>query len=161
VKFGRLGHSLWQNTNSAMKEDTADREIRNSRVFEYPRARVFGAFSNPDVLARWWGPKGFSNTFHSFDFQPGGQWQFTMHGPDGHDFKNESVFKEISGPGRIVIEHVSAPRFLLEVTLSEAGEGTLLTWTQRFETPEIRDAIAKFAGNANEENLDRLAAVLA
>ena len=144
-----------------MKEDTADREIRNSRVFGHPRAQVFGAFSDPEVLARWWGPKGFSNTFHSFDFRPGGQWQFTMHGPDGHDFKNDSLFKEISEPGRLVIEHVSAPTFVLEITLSEAGEGTLLIWTQRFETPEIRDAIAKFAGNANEENLDRLGAALA
>ena len=154
MQFGR-------GTHSSMKEDAADREIRNSRVFEHPRERVFGAFSNPEALARWWGPKGFSNTFDSFDFQPGGRWEFTIHGPEGQDFRNESVFREISEPSRIVIEHLSPPRFVLEIALSEAGEGALLSWTQRFETAEMRDKIARFAGNANEENLDRLGAVLA
>ena len=84
-----------------------------------------------------------------------------MHGPDGQDFKNESFFREISEPSRVVIEHVSSPRFVLEIGLSEAGGGTLLEWTQRFETAEMRDRIVKFAGNANEENLDRLGGVLA
>ena len=83
-----------------------------------------------------------------------------MHSPDGHDSRNESVFQEISRPDRIVIDHVCPPKFVLEITQAEHAEGTWLTWTQTFESPEMRDKIAKFAGPANEANLDRLTAVL-
>lgn len=143
-----------------MKSDVSDHDIVNARSYPHPRERVFAAFADPACLARWWGPKGFTNTFHTFNFQPGGQWLFTMHSPDGHDFKNECVIQEISAPGRIVIEHVSAPRYVLVVTLEATGDGTRLSWTQTFETAEMRDKIVQFAGPANEELLDRLAAVL-
>lgn len=126
----------------------------------HPRERVFDAFSDAETLAKWWGPAGFTNTFHSFDFRTGGQWRFTMHSHDGHDFKNESFFKEISRPTRIAIEHVSTPKFVLEITLADSAEGTLMSWTQRFESPEMREKIAKYAIKANEEVFDRLASVL-
>lgn len=79
----------------------------------------------------------------------------------GHDFKNECLFREISRPAKLIIDHVSTPKYVLEITLTATDEGTLLGWRQRFETPEMRDKIAKFAGKANEENLDRLASALA
>lgn len=137
-----------------------DCSLATARLFPFPRERVFAAFANAATLAQWWGPRGFTNTFHTFDFQPGGQWLFTMHGPDGRDYANESVFQEISRPGRIVIDHVCPPKFVLEITLVDHAEGTWLTWVGTFESREMRDKIAKFVGNANEENLDRLAAVL-
>ena len=143
-----------------MSPASSDRDIVNARTYPQPREQVFAAFSNPDSLARWWGPKGFTNTFHTFDFQPGGQWLFTMHSPDGHDFKNECIFQEISAPGRILIHHIPPPKYQLEVTLQPTPEGSRLTWVQTFETPEMRDKILKFAGPANEEVLDRLADLL-
>lgn len=144
-----------------MNPNPSDCEIVSSRWLLHPRERVFDAFSDAETLAKWWGPNGFTNTFHSFDFRPGGQWRFTMHSPDGHDFMNESVFKEISRPTRITIEHVSAPKFVVEITLADSAEGTLMAWTQRFESPEMREKIAKYAVKANEEVFDRLATVLA
>lgn len=144
-----------------MTPTLSDRSLITARLLPFPRERVFAAFAAAAALAEWWGPRGFTNTFHTFDFQSGGQWLFTMHGPDGRDYENESVFQEISRPGRIVIEHVCQPKFVLEITLAEHAEGTWLTWTQTFESPEMRDKIAKLIGHANEENLDRLAAVLA
>lgn len=78
-----------------MESDTSNREIVNSRYFPHPLQRVFGAFAAPDVLARWWGPKGFTNTFHTFEFKPGGRWNSTMHSAEGRDFENESVFTAI------------------------------------------------------------------
>lgn len=78
-------------------ESASEREPVTSRVLEAPRERVFRAFSDPAHLERWWGPKGFTNTFHEFDLRPGGNWRFVMHGPDGADFPNESVFVEVVG----------------------------------------------------------------
>ena len=64
-------------------ESAADRMIVTSRVINAPRHLVFRAWTDPVSPARWWGPKGFTNTFHEFDLRPGGVWRFVMHGPDG------------------------------------------------------------------------------
>jgi len=84
-----------------------------------------------------------------------------MHGPNGADFLNESVFIEVLAPQRIVIEHVSAPRFQLTITLVPEAGTTLLTWRQRFPSAAECDKIRALAVPANEQNLDRLAAHLA
>ncbi len=81
-------------------------EIVSSRVFDASREVVFRAFTDPDVLARWWGPRGFTNTFHEFDPRPGGAWRFVMHGPDGTDYQITKEFVEVLIPKRIVIKHV-------------------------------------------------------
>ncbi|NMF91195.1 SRPBCC family protein [Aromatoleum petrolei] len=137
---------------------TDDHAFVHSRLIDAPRERVFRAFSDPAHLARWWGPKGFSNTFHEFDFRSGGGWRFVMHGPDGKDYKNESVFVEVVAPERIVVEHVLSHHFLLTITLAAQGERTLVGWRQVFDTAAERQRIADIVTEANEQNLDRLAA---
>src|SRR5436190_3386350 len=113
--------------------------LTNERVFSASPREIFGAFENPECLAKWWGPNGFTNTFEQFEFKPGGRWVFTMHGPNGANYANESVFGEIQAGSRIVIEHVSAPRFTLTVTLTPRGEHTHLRWDQQFESAEMAD----------------------
>lgn len=84
-----------------------------------------------------------------------------MHGPNGADYQNHSVFAE-TGAGRIVFDHVSAPKFRMTLTLdAEPGGRTRLGWTQTFGWRDERDRIATFAAAANEQNLDRLEAELA
>lgn len=139
-------------------ETGEETELRTSRVIDAPRERVFLAFRDPARLERWWGPKGFSSRFATFDFRPGGRWSFVMHGPDGVDYANESVFVAVDAPERVVLEHVSQPRFELTITLRAEGTKTVVDWRQRFDSPEQCRRIAKFAVEANEQNLDRLAA---
>ena len=67
-----------------------DKEIISSRIFHAPVDQVFKAWSDPVTIAKWWGTHGFTNTFHQFNFAPGGVWDFIMHGPDGTDYKNNS-----------------------------------------------------------------------
>src|SRR6188472_804340 len=86
--------------------EPADIGIVNTRVFAVPRERLFEAFSNPDHLVHWWGPKGFTNTFHEFDPRPGGAWRFVMHGPDGAEYQIEKEFIEVVKPERIVLQHL-------------------------------------------------------
>lgn len=136
-------------------------EIMSSRDLPFSRELVFGAFADREKLARFWGPEGFRNTFHEFQFQPGGEWEFVMHGPDGTDYKNHSVFESIVAPERIVLEHLSAPHFRMTMTFSDLPKGhTRLVWLMRFDTPSIRDQVAKIAVDANQQNFDRLHAVL-
>lgn len=144
---------------AAKAASTADREFVHSRLIDAPRERVFKAFSDPVHLARWWGPNGFSSTFSEFDFRPGGAWRFVMHGPDGTDYPNENVFKEVVAPERIVLEHISDNHhFEMTITLAVQGTQTVVGWRQVFDTAAERERIAKFVTEANEQNLDRLAA---
>ena len=142
-------------------EPDIDHELRTSRFLKAPPERVFQAFDDAERLAQWWGPHGFTNTFHAFQLRAGATWRFTMHGPNGADYPNESVFVEVVRPERIVLDHVSRPRFRLTITLvSEAGQ-TRITWRQRFPSAAERDRFEARAVRANEENLDRLEAEVA
>jgi uncharacterized protein YndB with AHSA1/START domain len=134
--------------------------LRTERVLAAPVTEVFDAFRRPERLATWWGPDGFTNTFKHFDFSPGGRWVYTMHGPKGANYENESVFREIEPDARIVIEHVVKPWYRLTISLSAEGEGTRVRWVQEFESPERAEQLRRFVEPANEQNLDRLAAVL-
>jgi uncharacterized protein YndB with AHSA1/START domain len=134
--------------------------FRSRRVLPHPPERVFDAFARPELLARWWGPSGFSNTFEVFEFRPGGRWKYVMHGPNGANFQNESVFRELDAPSTLVIEHVSKPRYVLTVTLAAHAEGTAIGWAQEFEDPAVATHIKHIVEPANEQNLDRLQAVL-
>lgn len=118
--------------------------------------QVFAAFSDPERLARWWGPAGFTNTFRLFEFRNGGRWSYTMHGPKAGNYPNESVFAEIESPSRIVIEHVSEPKYRLTIGLAVSTTGTIVSWAQAFEKPEVARRIEHIVVPANEENLDRL-----
>jgi uncharacterized protein YndB with AHSA1/START domain len=144
----------------SIPEKNADREVIAIRLIAAPRERVFKAWIEPEHLKRWWGPNGFSNTFHEFDPRPGEAWRFVMHGPDGTDYRNESVFVEIVEPELIVLDHMSNPRFRLEADFAEADGGTQVTFRQIFETAAICEQLKPIVVPANEQNLDRLEAEL-
>jgi uncharacterized protein YndB with AHSA1/START domain len=135
--------------------------LSTERTFSVSPRKIFAAFEQPDRLARWWGPKGFTNTFERFEFRPGGRWIFLMHGPNGVSYPNESVFQAIQPDAQIVIAHVSQPRFTLMVTLIARGDQTHLRWVQEFETAEVAAQVRAICEPANEQNLDRLQAVVA
>jgi uncharacterized protein YndB with AHSA1/START domain len=135
--------------------------ISTERVVSATPRDVFAAFEQADCLAQWWGPDGFTNTFEEFEFKPGGRWVFVMHGPNGANYPNESVFREIDPNTKIVIAHVSQPRFTLTVTLTVRDAQTHLTWDQEFESPEVAAKLRPLCEPSNEQNLDRLESVLA
>ncbi len=140
----------------------AGREIASSRIIGAPRALVFRAFTDPERLAQWWGPEGFTNTFREFDFRPGGHWRFTMHGPDGTDYHNVSVFSEIIPPERIVFHHGEPiHQFQMTMTYEDLGPQTRLTWQMLFDTAEEAHRLRDFILQANQQNFDRLEAELA
>ena len=141
---------------------TADREIVASRILNAPQELVFQAFRDPGHLAKWWGPKGFTNTFSEFDLRPGGHWRFVMRGPDGTDYPNHSVFDEVVPPERIVFRHLDEMHeFQMTILLAERGGKTQITWRMLHPTVEKRDQVKPFVVEANEQNFDKLEAELA
>lgn len=125
---------------------TADREITATRVFDAPRELVWKMWTDPNHIAHWWGPNGFTNTIHTMDVRPGGVWEFVMHGPNGVDYKNKIVYVEVVKPERLVYDHVSGPRFHVTVTFVEQGDKTTLTMRMLFESAALRDQVAKEFG---------------
>ena len=137
-------------------------EFRHSREIPATPASVFSAIQDPERLARWWGPAGFTNTFDTFEFRPGGRWLFTMHGPDGTDYPNQSEFLEIVPGSRVRLKHVNVPLFELSITLEpSASGGTLLSWVGVFENRAFAEKMRDFLQTANEQNLDRLTGEIA
>ncbi|MFO0883269.1 MAG: SRPBCC domain-containing protein [Pirellulales bacterium] len=133
--------------------------LRSSRILSANPQAVFAAFEDPEQLAKWWGPDGFTNTFETFEFIPGGRWTFVMHDPDGTNYPNDSYFREIVPNSRIVIEHVVQPWFRLTVTITPHEGGTHLQFDQEFESPEVATAMRNLCSKANEQVLNRLQAV--
>src|SRR5215203_6158973 len=143
-----------------LTEDAHERQLISSRLLKAPGTLVFSAWTTPEYLAQWWGPKGFTNTFQKFEPVHGGEWKYMMHGPNGGHYPNESRFLEVSA-NRIVIHHISNPKFYLIATFEEKDhERTRITFRQVFETEEDFNKVKVFAVDANEENLDRLEMVL-
>jgi uncharacterized protein YndB with AHSA1/START domain len=125
--------------------------IEAVRLLDAPCPLVWAAFSDPEHIARWWGPDGFSLTTQSFDMRPGGVWRFVMHGPDGRDYQNRITFIEVVEPERIVYRHgggedVEPVQFTVATTFEDADGKTRLTWRMTFPTAQHRDEVIKTYG---------------
>lgn len=140
---------------------SADRQFSSSRHLATSPKNVFKAIEDPAILALWWGPEGFSNDFHEFDFKPGADWKFDMTGPDGKVYPNHCVFQEIS-PTRVVIRHLGTVHaFTLAIGIDLEGDGTRITWHMTFDSAEERERVMSYVPACNEQLLDRLVIELA
>src|SRR5690606_7983743 len=136
---------------------TPECEIVSTRIFEVPPAKLFSAWSNPEVLKKWWGPKGFTNTFHTFDFREGGTWDFTMHGPEKGHYHNEVEFVKIDMPHCIAWKRISKPLFNVVFTFETLSENkTQLVFQMVFDTEDECNKLKPFVVDKNEENFDKL-----
>jgi uncharacterized protein YndB with AHSA1/START domain len=133
------------------------RMIVTIREVNASKENVFKAWSDPVHLAQWWGPKGFTNTFHEFDFVPGGRWKLTMHGPKAGHYENESIFREIVANHLVIWDRVSKPLFAVAVTFEQLETNrTKITFRMIFESEAECNKVKTVAVPSNEENFDRL-----
>lgn len=138
-------------------ENSQKREMRINRTVKAPIDIVWEAWTNPEHIVHWWGPNGFTNTIQLMDFREGGEWNLIMHGPDGTNYPNRSIFKEIIPFQKIVTEHFN-PHFFTTVLFRSLGEETRIDWSLLFDTAEMRDIVIKAhkADEGQKQNLDKL-----
>ena len=138
--------------------NTKDRELILTRTLNAPIDLVWEVWTKPERIANWWGPTGFTNTITEMDVNPGGEWNLVMHGPDGTDYKNKSVFKEVILHKKIVYEHVSSPKFLATINFETQGDKTLITWHMLFNTREEFIQVVKTfkADEGLKQNMEKL-----
>lgn len=140
-------------------------EIRIVRVYDAPVEAVWDAWTDPEQVAQWWGPRGFTLTTHSKDLRPGGNWTYTMHGPDGVDYPNKTLYYEVVEHKKLVYDHGGnddrPPLFRVTALFSETDGKTTLEMTMALATPESAEQIRKFIKQASGESTwDRLAEFL-
>lgn len=116
--------------------NATDRALLISKVLDAPVALVWEAWTNPQHICNWWGPNGFTCTISKMDLKPGGEWNLILHGPDGTDYKNRSIFEEIIPQQKIIYRHDSSPQFLGTITFEDRGEQTNINWHMLFNTRE-------------------------
>jgi uncharacterized protein YndB with AHSA1/START domain len=137
-------------------------EIRIVRVYDAPVKAVWEAWTDPAQLAQWWGPRGFTITTHSKELRVGGQWRYTMHGPDGKDWPNVTKYLEVEEGKKLVYDHGGTDErpalFRVTVVFSEVRGGkTRMEMTMAMPTAEAleetRKIIKKAGGNSTWDRL--------
>jgi uncharacterized protein YndB with AHSA1/START domain len=147
---------------------TADREISTTRVFDAPRELVWKMWTDPEHLVQWWGPVGFTTTVQQMNVETGGEWRLIMRGPDGRDYHNRIIYREVLEPERLVYEHSpekgSEPvSFQTTVTFAARGDKTEVGVTMLFPNAAAREHVIKTyrAAEGLASTLGRLEAKLA
>ncbi len=143
----------------------SDREMFAVRILDAPRAMVYKAWTDPRLIAQWWGPHGFTNTVHEMDVRPGGVFRLTMHGPDGRDYPNKITFRVVIENERIEYDHhgdtdESDIHFKAIVLFEEFDGKTRISMLMLFSTAEERDQVAEEYGALEglTQHMDRLVA---
>jgi uncharacterized protein YndB with AHSA1/START domain len=146
----------------ATNSKTADRELILKRTLNAPIALVWEVWTNPEHICKWWGPNGFTCTINVMDMQPEGQWNLVLHGPDGTDYKNKCLFKEVVHHRKIVYEHLSFPHFIATIEFEEQGDKTQLNWHMLFDSKEdFLNVVKTFnAAEGLKQNGEKLEAYL-
>jgi uncharacterized protein YndB with AHSA1/START domain len=140
-------------------------ELKINRIYDAPVKTVWEAWNDPKQAAKWWGPRGFTLTSHSKELKPGGIWHYTMHGPDGIDYPNKTVYLEVEKYARLVYDHGGndhqAPMFRVTVNFQEVKGKTKMDMTMTLPTPEAAEEARKFIKKAGgNATWDRLAEYL-
>ncbi|MDD1718807.1 MAG: SRPBCC domain-containing protein [Methanoregulaceae archaeon] len=156
-----------------MKKEGED--LITTRIFDAPVGQVWKAWTEPDLVKRWWGPGHFTATLIRIDLRVGGTYLWCMRSPEGQDYCNAGVYREIVPMTQIVYTQHFAddrgnrvpasqfglpgdwpPEILVTATFGELGGKTELTMREA----GIPDVMMELAAAGTKETLEKLAHVL-
>jgi len=156
-------------TDAATTTPSDEPIITMVRVFDAPRELVFRAWTDPEHLAQWWGPHGFTNPVCEVDLRPGGAWRIDMQGPDGTIYPNKGIYQEVVVPERLVFSDIvdddtdawgnspPPPSSVSTITFEEHDGKTKITMTTRLQSIAARDAMVEMGAVAGwTESMERL-----
>ena len=157
-----------QSTRTATVTTPADREIRIERVFDAPRERVFGVYTDPELVSEWWGPRGTTTVVDTMEPRTGGRWRFVCKNADGSEDAFRGAYREITPHDRVVqtFEWEGMPGYVSVETaeFEDLGEQTKVVTTTLFFTNEERDGMLgsgmEIGMNQTYQRLDELLARL-
>ncbi|HEV8354351.1 MAG TPA: SRPBCC family protein [bacterium] len=134
------------------------------RIFKAPREAVFRAFTDPDAIPKWWGPRKYATTVDKMDVRVGGEWRFVHRGKDGKEYAFHGIFKALEPPRLIsqtfVFEGVPGEHEVLDTLILEdlGGGKTKVTAVSTFANVEDLDGMVGSGMESGAvESWDRLA----
>ncbi|WP_440950746.1 SRPBCC domain-containing protein [Methanosphaerula subterraneus] len=158
---GVLEEEKLSRAKTTLVAEPGRQEASMIRIFDAPPERVFRAYTDPELIPRWWAPRRFTISVETMEVKPGGIWRILNRDVDGAEFAFHGVYHEVS-PARIVstFEFEGMPgHVLLEIaSLEDVGGRTRLTVKSVFESVEDRDGMLKSGmEDGGLETMDRLA----
>ena len=143
-------------------ENSTKKDMHATGIFKASLELMWKMWTDPEHIVHWWGPNGFTTTIHTMDVKPEGEWNLTLHGPDGTNFPNRSVYKEIIPLKKIVFEHFN-PHFMTTVLFEARDSETIVDWRAVFDSPEMRETIVNVhkADEGQKQNMQKLEKYLA
>jgi uncharacterized protein YndB with AHSA1/START domain len=143
----------------------SDREVVMTRVFDAPRELVFKAYTDPELIPHWWGPRILTTTIEKQDLHPGGTWRFVQTDPEGNVYGFHGEYQEVDPPARLVstFEFEGMPGHVLveTITFEEENGKTKLTSHALFANAEDRNGMIESGMESGaHEGMDRLAELL-
>jgi uncharacterized protein YndB with AHSA1/START domain len=154
-----------KNTGNLEVTTPSDREVRLTRVFDAPRHMVWDAFTKPELMKRWFGPRGWSLVECTIDLRVGGGWRFILQGPEGQKMGMRGAYREIKEPERSV--HVETfddypGESIVTAVFTEKSGKTTMEATVAYASKEVRDAVIQSGmEHGAAESYDKLAELLA
>jgi uncharacterized protein YndB with AHSA1/START domain len=144
-----------------MPERSNANEITITRIYDASVETVWDAWTDPDQVAQWWGPRGFTTTTYSKDVRPGGSWVYNMRSPDGTDYPSRANYLEVEKYTKLVYDHGvnddQPPLFRVIVLFSDLKGRTKMEMSMTLPTPEAaeetRSVIKKFDGYSTWDRL--------
>jgi uncharacterized protein YndB with AHSA1/START domain len=153
-----------KNAGTLQVTTPTDREIVMTRVFDAPRHLVWEAFTRPELLQRWFGPRGWSMTVCEVDLKVGGGFRFVLRSPEGKEMGMRGVYREIVPPERSVhmesFDDYPGESQVTGMFVEQEGK-TTLTATVLYPSQQVRDIVLKSGmEHGAAESYDRLAELL-
>jgi uncharacterized protein YndB with AHSA1/START domain len=143
-----------------------EQQVTQERYFDAPRELVFTVFTDPALLAQWWGPARYTTTVERMDVREGGSWRFIQADGDGREFAFNGLYHVVDAPHQVVqtfeFEGLPERHVILEtMTLDDVDGRTLMTQRSVFQSVEDRDGmLASGMQDGSTEANDRLEALL-
>jgi uncharacterized protein YndB with AHSA1/START domain len=159
---------MTQQHQTTITAEPGKQEIVITREFDAPRELVFKAFTDPQLIPQWWGPRNLSTEVDKMDVRPGGEWRWINRDAEGNAYAFHGVYHEVLAPERIIdtLEFEGLPETghvsLETLTLEELPGGrTRLTSHSVFQSAADRDGMLQSGMEAGvEDTYDRLAELL-
>lgn len=153
-------------TDIAIVAEPAKQDVTITHEFDAPPALVFRAYTEPDLVARWWGPRYLVNEVLQHDARPGGSWRIVQRAPDGSEHGFHGVYHLVDKPSRIVrtFEYEGAPGHVTLETmeLEDLGGRTRVVTQAVFQSLADREAMLSSGMEMGvREGFERLTELLA
>ena len=149
-----------------VKAEPGSHGITMTRVFDAPREKVFKAYTDPNLVTQWWGPRGLTTIVDKMEVRKGGIWRYIQRDAEGNEYAFNGVYHDIVSPERLIytFEFEGMPgHVLLETVVFEEQDGkTKLSDISVFQSIEDRDGmLASGMEQGAVETLDRFEELLA